>query len=479
MKLAEIFAILGNRSGGISDLSINGIQSDSRKVKPGDVFVAVNGNVVDGHQYIAEAIEQGAAAVIGQQSLSRRLAIPYIKVDNSREALGKLVSHFYHYPSKKHIMIGITGTNGKTTTSYLIKHIIEKTGRTCGLIGTVENVINEQSFSPSNTTPDAVLLQKLLHESRDEFIILEISSHALNQSRTEGLELDFALFTNLSHDHLDYHHNMENYFSEKKKIFQLLKTTGEAVINYDNEWGKVLSGELTAIPFTLFGKDTEFEIKDIALKGQTSFTIHHNGEAFSIQLPLQGIHNVYNASMAFVTAYKMGIPPHNISAAFRSFSGVPGRFETFYNDKGARFVIDYAHTKDAFEYCLQTAKYQHAKNIYHIFGFRGGRDHTKRKEMVAASAKYSDGIILTLDDLNGEAKEDVITELKKHRASFPQSQVIPDRTIAIQTLWEAAREGDWVFITGKGPEEYKDDYQLGTSGDLDTLKFLKRKKGGT
>ncbi|MDQ0270844.1 UDP-N-acetylmuramoyl-L-alanyl-D-glutamate--2,6-diaminopimelate ligase [Cytobacillus purgationiresistens] len=477
MRLIDIPAILKDRRGSeinLIDKTIMGIELDSRNVQAGYLFVAIQGTNSDGHQFIDEAIQNGVIAVVGEMDLEKELPIPYFQVKDSRVALGQLAAFFYQYPSGKHKVIGVTGTNGKTTTSYLIRHILQSVGRTCSLIGTVSNIINNKTITSSNTTPDAIQLQRLLFESNDEFVIIEVSSHALNQSRTEGIRLDFALFTNLSHDHLDYHHNMNDYYYEKKKIFKLLKDEGESIINVDNEWGKLLARELDeSIPQSLVGSDGEYLIGNIQMNGQTSFTVQHLGKNYKILLPLQGIHNINNAAMAFVTSLRIGLKPEQIRAALARFSGVPGRFESVFNEHGARFVVDYAHTKDAFEYCLQTAKYQKANNIYHIFGFRGGRDRSKREDMIRVSAKYSDLFILTMDDLNEESKEDMLEDLRAFHGSFPNGQVIPDRTLAIQTLWEIAEEGDWIFITGKGPERYKSHFQLGTDCDIDTLNYLK------
>jgi len=481
MRLSKVLEALGGslkKYVNDADPELSGIQMDSRKVKPGDLFVAITGFQIDGHKFIDEAIDNGAAAVIGENELN--LAVPYIQVFDSRLALGRAASEFYQHPSRKHTVIGITGTNGKTTVSYILKHILEYAGKSCSLLGTVSYIINNEVYKPSNTTPDALQIQELISKSNDEFVVLEVSSHALKQYRIEGLELDYGLFTNLSHDHLDYHPTIEDYFEAKTLMYNYMKKDGSAVVSRLGEWGDKLTGILSAkgIPVYSIGYDDSHDLKieDINLNGETRFEINMGGITYPLTFPSPGLHNVYNAAMAFLTAMKIGISPDLIAEALKTFPGVPGRFEMISHPEGATFIVDYAHTKDAIEYCLQAAQEHEAVKIKHIFGFRGERDKTKREHMVKASAAMSDEFTLTFDDLNGISEEEMASELKElnERFGMNKGRVITDRTLAIRSAWENARMGEWILITGKGPEEYQSMYELPTSSDKETLLYLQK-----
>lgn len=477
MKLSQVINCLkdsGEMGEPSNDPNITGIEMDSRKVGKGSLFVAIKGFQADGHDFIGQAVENGAAAVLGEEAIE--LTVPYIQVTDSRICLGKLASCFYDRPSRKHKIIGITGTNGKTTTAYILKHILETAGRTCSLLGTVSNIINNKEYRTSNTTPDALQIQKMLSESHDEFVVMEISSHALEQSRTEGLELDYALFTNLAHDHLDYHENMDQYFYDKKKIFTLLKEGCKGVVNLYNTWGEKMAEHLQneKIPMIMLGEQKCCSIKVTAINGKTVFTLEVRGESYEIEFPLPGHHNVYNAAMAFLTGFDLGVDPKDMIKALALFPGIPGRFEMIIHPSGAKFVVDYAHTVDAFEYCLDTARQQGARRIFQIYGFRGGRDQSKRVDMIKASAKYCHKFYLTADDLNDECESEMLSQLNSLNKEYGdgKGEVIADRTLAIRKAWAEAKGNDWIFITGKGPEAYQKAFVLPAKNDLETLKLL-------
>jgi UDP-N-acetylmuramoyl-L-alanyl-D-glutamate--2,6-diaminopimelate ligase len=481
MRLSKVLEALGGCTKNYmneKDSELFGIQMDSRKIKPGDLFVAITGFQMDGHQFIDEAIAKGAAAVIGENDL--QLSVPYIQVNDSRLALGRAASSFYNNPSLKHTVIGVTGTNGKTTVSYILKHILEHAGKSCSLLGTVSYIINDEVYKPSNTTPDALQIQELIAKSKDEFVVLEVSSHALKQYRIEGLELDYGLFTNLSHDHLDYHPTIEDYFEAKTMMYDYMKPDGAAIVSQLSQWGNELAELLIGkqIPVYSIGYDDIHNLKigEIKLNGQTKFDIILDDVFYSLTFPSPGLHNVYNAAMAFLTAVKIGIDPEVIISALESFPGVPGRFEMIPHPEGATFIVDYAHTKDAIEYCLQAAKEHDAVKVKHIFGFRGERDKSKREHMIKASARLSDEFILTFDDLNGVSEEEMLEELKELNEKFGRNkgQIIADRTIAIQNAWKTAKKGEWILITGKGPEEYQSMYELPSTSDKETLLYLQK-----
>lgn len=462
-------------------LPITGIQFNSRKIVPGDLFVAIDGFSADGHRFIDQAIANGAIAVLGQQPIAG-LEVPYYQTSDSRKALARMASNFYGHPCKKHIMIGVTGTNGKTTTAYLLKHIIEQSGRTCSMIGTVNNIINNQVIKSKNTTPDPLEIQSLLAESLDEVVIMEVSSHGIEQQRIEGIYFDYAIFTNLGNDHLDYHESIEAYFNVKSRLFKRMKKHGTSIIASHNEWGRKLQYKLadSAQEVLTFGNrtDDEMQLINVCTEYFPVIKVRHGKSTQKIQVPLPGMHNVWNTLGALLTVEKMGISINEAARHLSTFKGVPGRFETFSHPEGATFIVDYAHTEDAIEYCYQTAKRENAERIVHILGFRGKRDSAKRKDIVSLCSDVCSQLILTLDDLNGVPKDRMVDELKKLNNEFADgsAEIIPDRTKAIQHAWDKAKDGDWVFITGKGQETYKQSFKLPTSTDIQTIQFLKTAK---
>ncbi len=472
MKLKHLLGDgIANVSEQDRDIFINGIANNSLDVKEGFMFVAITGYQVDGHTYIEKAIEAGAKVIIGEKEITD-LSVPYIRVDNSRAILADVAKRFYSEQTDKTI-IGVTGTNGKTTTSFMLKHILEAYGKSCSLFGSVYNYINGEKSTPSvNTTMDALQLQKELSRSQDQIVIMEVSSHALSQYRVKGISYDYALFTNLDHDHLDYHKDMEDYFSVKAQLFNQLKPDGAAVINTNNKWGRNLEKRLseTNDQITCVGnKESDLYIQQHKT-GDIHF-VYKNKEIYPIKLSIKGKHNIQNAALAFLTARNMGVPGEVIVDALQTFPGVPGRFEVVNHPTGAQVVVDYAHTCDAFAQCLRTGREMGAKRIIHIFGFRGNRDVTKRRGMVEVSEQHSDLCILTLDDLGTESLDGMVEVLHDLKPAI-KGKVIPDRTSAIEYAWKIAKEGDWIFITGKGDEVYKNTYLLPTNSDKDTLNYL-------
>lgn len=463
----------------IPSITINSIQFDSRKIKMGDLFVAISGYDTDGHHYIEQAVARGASAVVGERHITD-LEVPYFQTEDSRKALAHLASHFYGHPSKKHIMIGVTGTNGKTTTAYLLKHMIEKSGRTCSLFGTVNNMINNEIIESKNTTPDPLELQSLLAQSKDEVVIMEVSSHGIQQQRIEGVLFDIAIFTNLSHDHLDYHDSLRDYFNVKAKLFDQLKDNGVSIVASHNEWGKKLEQKLKDADLQVFtfgsNQSDDIQLVNVCTEYFPLVKVKHGDTHHFLEMPLPGLHNVWNTMGALLTLNHIGITIRDAASTFPSFPGVPGRFEAFTHPSGATFVVDYAHTEDAIEYCYQTANRENADRIVHILGFRGNRDVTKRKDIVSLCSSVCSQLILTFDDLNGVSPEHMIQELEElnEEVAAGSALIIPDRTEAIQYAWKQAKEGDWVFITGKGQESYKQSFMLPASTDKETIQLLQQ-----
>ncbi|WP_410511249.1 UDP-N-acetylmuramoyl-L-alanyl-D-glutamate--2,6-diaminopimelate ligase [Paenibacillus sp. BR2-3] len=461
------------------DIHIPGIQFHSGKVKQGDLFVAIPGKNLDGHTYIKEAIKAGAAAVVGEMHMSD-LEVPYFRVSNARLALAQIASLFYNHPSRRHIMVGITGTNGKTTTAHMLRHILETAGVSCTLIGSVCQQINGEEIQSTQTTPDALQLQQWLDYSHDQVVIMEVSSHGIDQERIGAIGYDFTVFTNLTHDHLDYHHTLEEYFETKARLFKQMKSYGEAIVSSGCEWGKRLSDQLLTegSPVHTFGEATldQLQITRVISASPLEFDIQNGQENYTVSLPLSGVYNAWNASAAWLTARRMGVNPLTIQKALETFPGVPGRFEMYKHPRGAECIIDYAHTPDGLLQFLKTVRGLTDQRIIHIFGFRGNGDQSKRQPMFDISTGLSDLIILTLDDLKGAIADELLTELREMASPYGLDTcvVIEDRTKAIEFAWELARSGDIVVITGKGTEAYDQSFALPCTSDRETIKYLIR-----
>ncbi|CAM4398508.1 UDP-N-acetylmuramoyl-L-alanyl-D-glutamate--2,6-diaminopimelate ligase [Paenibacillus alkaliterrae] len=463
-----------------SEVAISGIQFHSGKVKKGELFVAISGMSIDGHDFIQQAIGAGAVAVVGEKDISG-LSVPYFRVSNSRKALAQLACQYYEQPSKRHTMIGITGTNGKTTTAYLLRHIIESAGKTCSLIGTVSNRINGRDIPSVQTTPDALQLQKWLSESEDQVVIMEVSSHGIEQDRVFETEYDFVVFTNLSHDHLDYHGSLENYYLTKERLFNQLKTNGEAITTSIGRWGKRLIDHLITQNKVVYSfgdsKEDMLEITPIQSESSLYFQVREGIRLFDVKMPLPGAYNAWNVAVAWLTAHRMGIESAVIQQALGHFPGVSGRFEVFPHPTGAQFIVDYAHTPDGFEQFLRTLHERRQNRLIHIFGFRGNGDPSKRSMMLDISSRWSDEIILTMDNLNGSDRESMLMELQLLINQFGKKKctIIDDRTKAIEYAWQKAGKGDQIAITGKGREAYDQPFALPSMTDPDTLHYLLQK----
>lgn len=460
-----------------SSLTIHGLANDSREVKEGFAFVAVKGYKIDGHDFIDDAITNGACLIIGEESI-HSLSVPYIQVKNSRKALGILACNFYQTNHSTKKFIGVTGTNGKTTTTYIIHHLLKENGITSSLIGTIENVINGQARPSTNTTPDSLELHRMIASSRDDVIVMEVSSHGLSQDRLEGILFDVGVFTNLEQEHLDYHGSMEEYFNTKFQLFEKLKDYGIAVVNVEDSWGEKVEERLapTNKRVLTVGENPASSIQLIKTEDclPSDVYIQEKFERSKFHFTMPGKHNLINATLSYGVARSIGLDKEDIFKGLQTFKGVNGRFEIYSASNGATVVIDYAHTADAFFHCLTTAKECGAKNITHVFGFRGDRDQNKRPEMLSVSSELSNHIILTLDDLNSVPQDAMTAYLKEQQQNihYASTDVVPDRTLAIKEAIERAATEDWVFITGKGHEPYKQTFFLSTNSDRETVEYV-------
>ncbi|SEB07505.1 UDP-N-acetylmuramoyl-L-alanyl-D-glutamate--2,6-diaminopimelate ligase [Thalassobacillus cyri] len=476
MKAAELITNIEHHiatSSSAMSIDIVDISCDSRKVGPGTLFVAIPGHNTDGHNYIKSAVDGGASLVIGEKEITDA-SIPYIKVKNSRKVLAQVAKSFYMKDKPFPKLIGITGTNGKTTTTYMLKSIFEQAGYSCATFGTVSYIVNSEAHESANSTPDPLTFYKLLSQSKDDVAILEVSSHGIRQGRVHGLFFDHLVFTNLAHDHLDYHASMEDYFETKASLFQQMKSDGTAVIYTGQEWGKKLAARLKHQGKQVYTVDSS-ESDDMIIEPERGQLIHDD-KRISLTLQMPGVHNFHNASFAAFTSYLAGIAWDSITETLALKLHVPGRFEEYKHPNGATIIVDYAHTADALENIFHTAEKEGARRIIHVFGFRGGRDRTKRKEMLSISASTATRYILTGDDLYGEKPEAMEKELKDlhHTHGTTSGKVIYDRTKAIKHAWDNAKPGDWIIITGKGHEAYEQAYKYPVDSDIHCVEFLDR-----
>lgn len=470
--ISPIQARLGvlERSGN-QQITIAGLTDDSRAVEPGSLFVAVPGERVDGHDFVDRVLASGAAALVVGRAVQAG-STPTIRVQDSRAALGVIGSRFYGDPSVALRMIGVTGTNGKTTTTYVVKTMLEAAKRQVGLIGTVAYLVGKESIPASHTTPGALELQKLfarMVEKRLDTVVMEVSSHALALDRTAGSEFDVAVFTNLTQDHLDFHLDMERYFQAKRKLFVDLGQSGtrkprkRAIINIDDPWSGRLR-EACTVPVWTYGLGAQADLRaeDVRLSAAgTEFTLRSPAGTCTIQSRLVGEHNVYNLLAAIGVVLHEGLTLDHVRMAVGAVSHVPGRFERVEAGQDFTVVVDYAHTEDALVRLLTAAQALRTGRIITVFGCGGDRDRTKRPKMGRAAVQYSDVVILTSDNPRTEDPaailRDVEVGVKEALANrgHVRYQMLADRRAAIEAAIREAKAGDMVLIAGKGHEDYQ------------------------
>lgn len=463
MKLRELVKNLDilEKHGNI-DIDIENVAYDSRKVKEHGVFVAVKGFKHDGHKYITEAILNGAKAVITQIDIPAYENITIIKVKDSRLALAKLSSVYYNEPSKYLDLIGITGTNGKTSTSYLIKSILENAGRKTGLIGTIENIVDGEIIKSKNTTPESLDLQKTFNsmlKANTDICVMEVSSHSLELLRVESSDFNIGIFTNLTPEHLDLHKTMENYLNAKIKLFY--KTKDFNIINIDDKYGLKIVRKLRNVetPLMLYGIDNKSDIHASEISNSldgVKFLLETPKGNIDIKMNIPGIFSVYNGLAAASCGVALDIELENIKKGLESVAGVRGRFEVIHTNRDFSVIIDYAHTPDGYEKILSTVEqFSDGRKII-IFGCGGDRDRTKRPIIGEIAAKHCDLCILTTDNPRFEDPEEIIKEIIKgvKKANGRYIKII-DRKEAIRYAIENRRPKDVILLVGKGHETYK------------------------
>lgn len=447
---------------GAADMEITGVQSDSRKVGPGSLFVAVRGTTVDGHTFIEGAIGKGVAAIVCEEiPAGLEKACTFIRVKDSADALGKLVSEWYDNPSDQLVLVGVTGTNGKTTIATLLYEMFRKMGHKVGLLSTVCNYIEDEAVPTEHTTPDPVTLHSLMArmvEAGCEYVFMEVSSHSIDQKRISGLSFDGGIFTNLTRDHLDYHKTVENYLKAKKKFFDDLPYTAFAITNADDKSGLVMLQNTAAKKLT-YSLRTLADFKGKILESHIEGTdLIINGREVSV--PFVGRFNAYNLLAVYGAAVSLGKEPEEVLVAISSLHSVSGRFETIQSPLGYTAIVDYAHTPDALTNVLNGIHevLDGGGRIITVVGCGGNRDKGKRPLMAKEAARLSDQVILTSDNPRGEEPDEIIQDMVAglNPSDMERTLCITDRAQAIKTATLLARKGDVILVAGKGHEDYQE-----------------------
>jgi UDP-N-acetylmuramoyl-L-alanyl-D-glutamate--2,6-diaminopimelate ligase len=433
-----------------AEQEVFGLSYSSAHVGPGDLFFCVRGFRFDGHDYAAEAVARGATALVCERELS--LGVFELVVDDVRAAMGPIASRFYGDPSSKLSVVGVTGTNGKTTTTFLVRAVLESAGIQCGQLGTVASVIGRETEPVERTTPEAPDLQQALYRmvgGGDEACVMEVSSHALSLLRTDSIDFSVKVFTNLTQDHLDFHASMEDYFQSKRKLFQ---TPGKSVICIDDPYGLRLAKELGDSCVTCsISNNADFRAEDISFDASgTGFRCHTPESVFDVSTPLPGLFNVKNALCAIAVGYLLGVGQDAIKQALWSAPRVPGRFEPIQEGQDFAVLVDYAHTPDSLENALQAARAVCQNRLVVVFGAGGDRDRAKRPLMGAVAATLADRVIVTSDNPRDENPAAIVSDIA---SAASQAECEIDRRRAIELAVSQAAPGDVVLVAGKGHEQ--------------------------
>ena len=430
------------------------------------MFVALRGEKTDGHQFIGQAIDKGASVIVAERE-EKDSRVTSLLVENTRTALADLSATFYGHAARKLKLAAVTGTNGKTTTTFLIKHICENAGLRCGLIGTVRYEIGERILPAIRTTPESLDLQELLAQIANagcKAAAMEVSSHALAQERTRGIEWDVAVFTNLTQDHLDFHRTMENYFGAKAKLFhdlasQLKKKKASAVINIDDRYGEKLIGRLAGkIPVVTYGLGMHADFRASNYRTEfagTSYQLDAHGRSYLVRVPLIGRFNVANSMAALAAATVMGVSLRNAILSLARSPQVPGRLELVPAKRQFQIFVDYAHTDDALRNVLKTLRELKPRKLIVVFGCGGDRDRKKRPLMGRVADELADYAVITSDNPRKENPDAIISEVEKGFRSTHYEKIV-ERAEAIRRAVAMAQPRDLVLIAGKGHEKYQE-----------------------
>ncbi len=452
MKLKDLLKV-NNK---LMNTEITGVTSDSRKVKKGDAFICIKGANFDGHTFAKKAEEMGAAVIIAEEDTGVK---NQILVPDTHEALAVMSANWFGNPAKDLKLIGVTGTNGKTSVTYMLKSVLEAKGYKVGLIGTIHNMIGDTEIPTSNTTPGAYELNSLfslMKKSGCEYVVMEISSHALDQKRVHGVEFEAAVFTNLTQDHLDYHITMENYFEAKCKLFKMTKT---AVINFDDDYGKRLCDmvDCKKITYSVLSNNSTYSAKNISYRPDgVSYSFVGYNTIQNISVLTGGKFSVYNSMAAVAVLIELGFTLPDIANALSTMSGIKGRAEAVPTNRNFNVIIDYAHTPDGLINILRTFREFKNHRLVVLFGCGGDRDRTKRPIMGNVAAQYADYCIVTSDNPRSEDPMSIINDIVSgFKGTKTPYKVIENRVEAIKFAIKNAQENDIIVLAGKGHETYQ------------------------
>ncbi len=470
-----LYKVTLNAVVGSTGVSINNIHFDSRNIKKADLFVAIKGNVVDGHKFIDVAIKNGAIAIICETLPDNLIdGITYVEVDNSNSALAIMASNFYDAPSENLKLVGVTGTNGKTTVASLLSQLFKKAGYKVGLLSTVKILVDNKVYKATHTTPDSLTINKYLKEMNDagvEFCFMEVSSHGIHQNRIEGLCFEGGIFTNLSHDHLDYHNTFSEYRDVKKTFFDTLSSKAFALVNTDDKNGLVMLQNTQAKKYTYALKGYA-DYKAQILENQFGGLLLKVNDS-EVWTRLIGNFNAYNVLAIYATAELLGLEKVEILRLISELESVSGRFQYIISDEKITAIVDYAHTPDALKNVLETINSIRTKNeeLITVVGCGGDRDKTKRPKMGHIASALSTKVIFTSDNPRSETPEVILEDIEKgvEPQNFKKIVTISDRKQAIKTACQLAQPNDIILIAGKGHETYQeikgqrfdfDDYKI-------------------
>jgi UDP-N-acetylmuramoyl-L-alanyl-D-glutamate--2,6-diaminopimelate ligase len=467
MKLARLLKALERQvtplaQAGIDDRDVRGLSYDSRQVQKGDVFIALKGLKTSGSDFAVDAVERGAVAVVSDSPASGSVSVPWVVVEDAREAMATLAAEFYEHPSRAMQVVGITGTNGKTTTAYLLRALFEAAGMKSGLLGTVTYMVGDEQISSSRTTPEAPDVQRMLRLMVDRgcaACVMEVSSHALALKRVDGTRFAAGVFTNLTRDHLDYHKDMESYFFAKRRLFEMLPDGAAGVINLDDPRGDLLARAASRPVTYAVSKPADVTPGPLSSTWQgLEFDARTPRGRVHVRSRLVGRPNVSNILAAVSTAVALDLPVPAIEAGLAALEGVPGRFEMVSSPRdNIAVVVDYAHTDDALKNLLETARPLAQSRVITVFGCGGDRDRTKRPLMGAVASRLSDVVIVTSDNPRSEDPARIIEEIKLGIQSADRAAgaffAIVDRADAIEQAIKMAEPGDLILLAGKGHEK--------------------------
>lgn len=448
---------------GENNPEITSIENDNRKVQIGSLFICIKGYTVDGHDYAKSAVDHGAVAILAEHPIS--VKVPVIIVKDTTRAMAVLADAYYGQPTKRLQLIGITGTNGKTTTSHLIEKIFSDAGKKTGLIGTMYTKIGDKIIETKNTTPESLILQKTFNQMVEEDVdtaVMEVSSHALDLGRVHGCDFDIAVFTNLTQDHLDYHETMDEYKRAKSLLFAQLGNTFDphkpkfAILNTDDP-ASVMYQKSTSAHVVTYGIDNDADIRATNIQmtaAGTTFDLEIQENHFSMRIQFIGKFSVYNVLASISAAFVSGIPINEIIQSIEGIAGVAGRFELVNAGQDFTVIVDYAHTPDSLENVLKTIQHFAKKRVFVLVGCGGDRDRTKRPLMAQIACQYSTDPIFTSDNPRSEDPLEILREMEAG-VNGEKYLVIPDRKVAIVKTIEQASSGDVILIAGKGHETYQ------------------------